>query len=141
MLSDIRLSTPAMLELIERLEKATGPDRELDAEIAATIKVYTGQHEWVKNWPGKWKAIQGLVYLLGEHVPHGNFEPLPFTSSIDAALTLARDVEERKLMIIAMVNAFKNVDALDTFAWLKEAIIFALRARLSLQNVDEKDMG
>lgn len=105
-------------KLIERLEKATGPDRELDADIFETITGSTG------------RVVTAPAYSplnLQERVQVSRGVP-KYSDSIDAALTLARDAEERKLMIIAMVNAFKNVDALDTFAWLKEAIIFALRA-------------
>lgn len=124
------LTTPAMLELIERLEKATGPDREVDFQLALLVDWQIASdltfREWVRDYP---------------HLSRKSDEWPHYTSSIDAALTLARDAEERKQMIIAMVNAFKNVDALDTFAWLKEAIIFALRARLSEQNLDGKDVG
>lgn len=113
-------TTPAMLELIERLEKATGPDREVDFQLALLVDWRIASdltfREWVRDYP---------------HLSRKSDEWPYYTSSIDAALTLARDAEERKQMIIAMVNAFKNVDALDTFAWLKEAIIFALRDRPS----------
>jgi hypothetical protein len=81
-----------MLDLIERLEKATGPDRELDAEIAAKLKLCSvANNPWIQKWAGEWKAINGLVHLIGDHGSHGNFRPAAFTSSLDAALTLVPD--------------------------------------------------
>lgn len=50
-------------ELIQRLEKATGPDRELDIAIASA---------WKQHHSGRWSIV---------NAPY-------FTSSIDAALTL-----------------------------------------------------
>ncbi len=123
------LTTPAMLELIERLEKATGPDREIDADIFWLVLRPQAERAYWNGAVGKPGASPITKTGLGWRSVTLNAPR--YSVSIDAALTLARDVEERKLMIVAMVNAFKNVDALDTFAWLKEAIIFALRARLS----------
>lgn len=64
---------PELQELIERLEKATGLDRELDALIgafvdAAPIKRVSPGSEWSKT-------VEWLEYL-------------PYTASLDAALTL-----------------------------------------------------
>lgn len=56
-----------MKELIERLEKATGPDRELDGEIALLLDPDTRRVN-----PGRW---------VGNEVP-------AYTSSVDDALTL-----------------------------------------------------
>lgn len=68
-----------MDELIKRLEEATGPSRELDAEIAvASGGYFFGDGE--------------LCYRDGEtivHPGHGGIDLAPkYTSSIDAALTL-----------------------------------------------------
>ena len=61
-----------MKELIERLEDATGPDRELDAEIARLV---TGRGVTVA-------PLSGPRY-------DGDGEPVPaYTASLDAALTL-----------------------------------------------------
>lgn len=64
-----------MHELIERLEKATGPDRELDAAIALAIGLPTLNGR-----------IGGVSYRdeLCEPAP-------PYTASIGAALTLVPD--------------------------------------------------
>jgi hypothetical protein len=83
--------------LIARLEAATGPDRELDAEIAASLRIYTGTATWVDGWKGEWRAINGLVHLLGDYGSHGNFRPSAFTASIDAALTLVPEGAEKEL--------------------------------------------
>lgn len=72
--------TSSLGDLIERLEKATGPDRELDEQIQAAISGATlekqadGRNAYHRD--GFWISI-GKV--------------LPYTSSIDAAMTLALD--------------------------------------------------
>jgi len=66
-------------ELIERLEKATGASRELDGEIACL----TDNAVQVE--------VTGLKDVLFKPASqHGTLrtDPLPYTSSIDAALTL-----------------------------------------------------
>lgn len=55
-----------MSDLIERLEKATGPDRQLDAAIS--------------------EALTGIPEKIA--FEHPNFVPPRYTASIDAALTL-----------------------------------------------------
>lgn len=76
-----------MKDLIERLEKATGPDRELDVLIAAARDGATAEWQAYKNEfafhrDGSWVSVHPL---------------LPFTASIDAALTLVPD-DERVIM-------------------------------------------
>jgi hypothetical protein len=82
-------------ELLERVEKAMGPDRELDGEIAAALRDGDKLPDWAKNWAGEWRpTIQGSVVLMqnsGEPGPH--FSSSKYTASIDAALALV----ERKL--------------------------------------------
>jgi hypothetical protein len=68
--------------LIERLEKATGPDRELDAEIF--IEVTPG----VKD-AGRIDRDGGVVGWWPKDGPYESARITPdYTSSIDAALTL-----------------------------------------------------
>ena len=76
------------MTLLERLQALTGPDREVDALIAARFKIYHGQCVWVQQWPGEWRAIEGAVHLLGPNGSRGNFIPTNFTGSIDAAMTI-----------------------------------------------------
>lgn len=63
-------------ELIEALEKATGPDRELDAII---WKVVEGRER---------DLIAGYIKLSGEKVSFNGPQPPAYSASIDAAMTL-----------------------------------------------------
>ena len=78
--------------LIHRLERATGPDRELDAEIAVAIKhdlpAPMGECQATLRFPHKSddcaEGTYWLVQLSGKSLrtaPH-------YTASLDAALTL-----------------------------------------------------
>lgn len=80
--------------LIAKLEAAKGPDRELDAEIAATFHYVSHMPDWVNNWSGKWEAAKsGRVYLIEDSGNRGpNFISDSFTDSIDAAVALAERV-------------------------------------------------
>src|SRR5579872_4020269 len=69
-------AAPQMNDLISRLSAATGPSRELDAEIALA-------NEW----------LRGNAYDAW-YDPQGNITSLPrYTESIDAALTLVPKFE------------------------------------------------
>ena len=59
----------SLSDLIARLEKATGPDRELDADIAL-------QFDWTECPGDNWIGPQGEIAVPA------------YTSSIDAAMTL-----------------------------------------------------
>lgn len=66
-------------ELIERLEAATGPDRELDAAIAEAVG-HTVKYD---------KADLRDTTPWYQPVPDYSWQPVPqFSASIDAALTL-----------------------------------------------------
>ena len=73
-------------EVIERLELATGPDRELDAEIAVSVE--PGEIVWLQaNYTmEQYPAIKrARSHYIGGFAKEG----VPsYTSSIDAALTL-----------------------------------------------------
>lgn len=75
-------------QLIERVQAATEGSRELDAEIAAILRMCPIDEDWVRNWTGEWRAINGLVHLIGDYGSSGNFRPREYTTSLDAALTL-----------------------------------------------------
>lgn len=64
-----------LLELAERCKKATGPDRELDAEIAKSL-----------GWPNvRYYSANGGIFSK----ENDEMRPVPeWTASIDAALTL-----------------------------------------------------
>lgn len=79
-------------DLIALLEKAEGPCRKLDAEIAVALRIPpSGSHnnEWArKNFP-VWRAGDGKVVCIHDDGSSGPFwVVLEHTSSIDAALTL-----------------------------------------------------
>lgn len=73
---------PSLSDLIERLEKATGPDRELDAEIQEAV-VGLEMYESIAERGGE----RCIRYYPSP--PGPTYRALPrYTSSIDAAMTL-----------------------------------------------------
>ena len=66
-----------LLALAERCEKATGPDRFIDSDIAAALS------EW-ENLGGHWEQHKAT----GERRQTSYPPPPAYTSSLDAALTL-----------------------------------------------------
>ena len=86
--------------LIARLDKAEGPDRELDCQIAVAVD---GFYELPPKWEG---GPVGYGYTDAEGTPihpgHGGDQLVRrYTSSIDAAVSLAESVvakEGRKLI-------------------------------------------
>lgn len=97
-------------ELIERLEKATGPDRELDETIA-----FHAQLRPAAPTPGKIYVESRLRESFDEHERKHDFAtawhahapwradwPIPtYTASLDAALTLVRpedDIDSYELL-------------------------------------------
>lgn len=71
-----------MSDLIERLEKATGPDRELDGDIAHVLGLAPVDFE---RQDRGWLWIK---YLRGSTPDFDSWEAPEFTKSIDAALTI-----------------------------------------------------
>jgi len=103
-----------LAELLERVRKATGPDRELDGEIAATLRVGNKLPDWAQNWTGEWRpTIQGFVVLMqDDEQPGPNFSSPKFTASIDAALALVERVLPgwKVSLFIGHMTAAKNGD-------------------------------
>ena len=86
----------ALEELIVRLGSATGPSRELDAEIAVALRIgpkpnaQAGDISWIdRNFP-EWVALDnGNLAVLHDSGRTGvTWESERYTSSIDCALTL-----------------------------------------------------
>lgn len=81
-----------MNELIEKLEKAEAGSRELDAEIAAALRIPPpGAAKWIKNWRGRYIAHTppGRVKVQHSDGTTGvHWSAAYYTTSIDAALTL-----------------------------------------------------
>lgn len=79
------MSGAEMEALIQRVEAAEGPDRELDAEIA----VAAGTHEWRTD---AGRAVMARIEGPGQFCVPGNGGPLAlvphYTASLDAAVSL-----------------------------------------------------
>lgn len=81
------------MTLIERIESADGPDRELDAEIAVAIRYFpqnvgfVWKNDLEPNCPEIGRVT--CVTSLGTGGPH--YAAPRYTASIDAALTLFPD--------------------------------------------------
>lgn len=73
-----------LAELAMRVEGLTGADREVDAEIAAALRIGT-EHAWALNYPAWVGRGDGRVYLE-EGGP--SFAAPTYTASIDSAMTL-----------------------------------------------------
>lgn len=73
--------------LIERLSNATGPDRELDAEIFRAIGMPLPEQFMTAKIALEWNETEKcFTFDLAE--TRVRYEQPPFTSSIDAAMTL-----------------------------------------------------
>lgn len=110
-----------MDNLIEKLERADGPDRELDADIAKSANVQLGACFCTGACDPKHVCYKGACVAVPA-----------YTSSIDAALTLAEgDAIERVGGAIGILNwaidmmqeACASIDALPRFI-----VIAALKA-------------
>lgn len=119
-------------ELIAALEKATGPDRELDADIVRVAF----------NAGVTWRSTQytmevfPAVHWEAPHPYAGMSEPVPaYTASIDAALALVPDGHQSVIWTAGGADVFPatpGLHAYDTTYAATPAIalcIAALRAR------------
>lgn len=87
-------------ELADRVEKASGPDRRLDAQIAlACLPEYAG---WIEHPAGngnQWGEIAPSREAFDDWLIHDGSPCLvgspPFTASIDAAMSLVPEGEGR----------------------------------------------
>lgn len=89
-----------MKDLIERLEKATGPDRELDAAIYVVTGLRPKDLQRLGYEVELW-AERGNVFWRGGTVTQGpafkSGETFPaYTASLDSALTLVPDFINRR---------------------------------------------
>lgn len=78
------MSKAALLELAERVEKASGPDRELDALICIAI-------DDRPSWASSGKLISQRLGHVSVHPYGDNWSANIYTSSLDAAKALAPD--------------------------------------------------
>lgn len=81
--------TQDLLRLADEVEKATGPDRRLDASIASLVRLEKVPH-WARTWSGPWKPTEvGSVVLMQiDGTPGPHFMAREYTASLDAAMTL-----------------------------------------------------
>lgn len=83
--------TSRLEELADRVEKLTGPCRETDADIAATLRIGKPTHEeWVRKnfpvWRGRSNGSVEVVHTDGTGGVHWMSER--YTASLDAAMAL-----------------------------------------------------
>lgn len=78
-----------LLELAERCEKASGPDRELDADIWDALGLSPKYEGRRRAKYGKWARLDGGTYHFANDSAWGSNCGAPsFTASLDAAMTL-----------------------------------------------------
>ena len=90
-----------LVELAERCEQASGPDRELDAVIAVAIRWHPyGTTHWLARYDREFFAFDdGFIKKINstdyrnEPLPGGGWDVPEFTASLDAAMTLASHPE------------------------------------------------
>lgn len=77
-------SPNVLLDLAERCERATGPDRELDYEIAAAVNLWLAEQAYSRV-PGDngWYSETPFIKGANKVAPSSDY-----TASIDAAMTL-----------------------------------------------------
>jgi hypothetical protein len=73
-----------LLALADAVEKLTGPDRGMDTEIAACLRIGT-EHPWALKYP-EWIATANGRVHLEKNGP--SFASPLYTASLDAAMTL-----------------------------------------------------
>jgi hypothetical protein len=104
-----------LLELAERCEAATGPDRELDAEIASTLG-------WANVGPGNRGGRCGRS-------PEGTWKTVPrYTASLDAAMTLVPEGWDWELEFIGGTSVANMLLARGTFNGAAQTPALALCA-------------
>lgn len=99
-----------LLALAERVEALTGPDREVDAEIACALRIGPNLPDWALRWDGDWTpTIAGHAVLRHlDDSPGPSFKSREYTTSLDAAMTL---VPENFDWVIARTNGGLTVYA------------------------------
>ena len=113
--------TQALSALLAKLEAATGPSREYDAEIARAVG---------------WHLRDGM-YGLEWIAPEGRMRGLPhFTESLDCAMTLARNQREAMVMMSVAFHAtgYREPDQpVNLWPAIRAALMESIRARLAGQ--------
>jgi hypothetical protein len=89
----MELSMHSLPDIIERLQNATRPERELDSAIAVALRIPPGgeddTHWLVRNFP-EWRGLNGRVICVHTDGSDGpSWKAQTYTASVDAALLLA----------------------------------------------------
>jgi hypothetical protein len=115
-------------ELIERLEKLTGPDREVDMAILDAV---AGPIERTSR---RFVARVPIKEVSGSFIRR---RCLPYTASIDAALTLARSQIEFWSMLHAAQDAswLHTQGAPNAFPAIRGALVYTLESRTEQEKV------
>lgn len=139
--------------LIQRVEAASGADRELDALIQAALRVQSPSltAKWLEGWAGPWAAGGDRVFLILEDGRRGpNFISMPLSASVDSALflmervlpgwdyCLSRGSGEPPMAALAPRHQVAEVEA--SAATLPLAILSALLRALQAQQEGGEDV-
>lgn len=131
-----RRGEDALSDLIARLEKATGADRELDFSIAFQIQ-WRPQTDASRESFALHEAKHDYATAWIAHAPWRHEWPVPhFTASIDAALTLVPEsfyweVHQDGCAFVRIPNTDEDVDAWRAATPAIALCIAALKARLA----------
>lgn len=108
-----------LLDLAERVEAATGPDRDLDHDIVAHLHQQIDQRDLTaRKWARRFWEVD----------EDGDMDPIKFTASLDAAMTLAvqgisaADVLRKAIERCTRYGAPTFIEALPRFVtaeWLR----------------------
>ena len=113
-------------ELIAALEAATGPSRELDAEIALAVNAVPA------NYTRRGVAEASATADWWDDHTGFHWSAPCYTSSLDATMTLARNATDGAVMLAAAFNAAKGGQGgFEKWPSLKAMLIKDLRARLT----------
>lgn len=129
-------------ELIARLKAATGPDRELDAEIACLTKFPSLRPAKPDDFDGEYGYSKGNV-----KAEHGFLQADRYTASIDAALTLVPEGEGHwpwvQISTVNPTNPASGAEAViyvaGTKSFMGKAAIPAIATAIAALKAQEED--
>lgn len=130
------MTLPSLLDLVERLTQATGPDRELDCRIEAAVRrdVHALLYEYTTG-----PASKQTSWVVKTR--DGWYHPCRFTSSIDAALSLVPEgwtravdatVPETGIEVRLFGGSTANEVKADHLSEAIATVCVALKARIAM---------
>jgi len=114
-----------LLKLAERVEAATGPDRELDCAIAVALERTD-------------EGGSGFHRVFPDDSVFEQVRSLPFTASLDAAMTLFDGLSD-VVIVDALAEAFDDWKGRSLKDWPRFVTAAALKARASTGGGPNKD--